>query len=1027
MKRQQVWNILGLPLLGLICFLWNPSQLAAQSRTVTGTVLSTEESIALPGVNILIQGTTSGTVTDFDGRYSINVPSSESVLVFSYTGYEEQEIAVGDRSVIDVSLTTDITALDEVVVVGYGTSKKSDLTGSVVSLKSDDLTPGANVSVEQLLQGRAAGVQIFQKSGEPGSAMSIKIRGANSISAGTEPLYVIDGMPVNNGAVISGTGSGFVGNQNPRNPLNALNPNDIASIEILKDASATAIYGSRGANGVVLITTRSGQEGKMKVSYDGYYGVQSIANQLEMLSPTQYRDVLNAIIEDGGGNAGEEVTEIMGNGTDWQAELFRDAPIQNHNLSFSGGANNTNYFVSLNYFDQAGVVKYSGMQRYNARVNLTNKVDEKYAFGINLNSTYIKDDFVSNGVGLNENGGALYAAINYDPTISIFEDNGTRYRRSPFITIDNPNALAVGEQAEAETFRTFGTVYGEYFLTPALSAKIKLGGDVNSSRRDVWIDPLSLDGEQNNGIATIITGRRDYYLTEGTLNFNETFGKHAFAAVLGATYEYFGSQSFNGNGRGYTLPDLATDAIGSGDPSVNQIGSGRQNAKLISYLSRINYSLNDKYLFTVSLRADGSSRFGENNRFGFFPSGAFAWKIHNEPFFGGNGSLSTLKFRASYGAIGNQSIANYIFLSTFNTGRDVVLGGRRITTLEPTRSPNPDLKWEATNQLDVGFDFGLWKDRLTGSIEYYQSKTTDLLLGVPKPPSTGFGSRTENLGSIQNTGVEVVLDGRIVESRNFDWNVGINFSTVKNEVLDIGEADQILTGGLGFVSNATIIRRGEPLNSFYGYEVQGVWQENDDFSVTMDNVAPGDLKYTDQNGDGTINDADRVIIGTPFPDFTWGWTNTFTLGGLSISAFLEGVHGVSMLSNNLVDTYFPINFRRNKMAEPYLNRWTPTNPTNEYPSFVNPTAQGQRVVNTKTVEDASYIRLQSVRISYDVPLKGNIIDRLNLYVTGNNLFTITDYSGVDPAANASGSNVLRIDYNTYPFARTFIFGVNVSF
>ncbi|MCB0628937.1 MAG: TonB-dependent receptor [Saprospiraceae bacterium] len=1027
MKRQQIWNFLGLPLIGLICFFWNSSEAAAQSRTVSGTVISDEESIALPGVNILIKGTTTGTVTDFDGHYSLSVPSSESILVFSYTGYQEQETVVGDQTMIDITLVTDVKALDEVVVVGYGTTKKSDLTGSVVSLKSDELTPGANVSVEQLLQGRAAGVQIFQKSGEPGSAMSIKIRGANSISAGTEPLYVIDGMPVNNGAVISGTGNGFVGNQNPRNPLNALNPNDIASIEILKDASATAIYGSRGANGVVLITTRSGQEGKMKVSYDGYYGVQSIANQLEVLTPTQYRDVLNAIIEDGGGNAGEEVTGIMGNGTDWQAELFRDAPIQNHNLSFSGGANNTNYFVSLNFFDQDGVVKYSGMERYNARVNLTNKIKDKYAFGVNLNSSYIKDDFVSNGVGLNENGGALYAAINYDPTISIFEDNGIRYRRSPFITIDNPIALAVGEQAVAETFRTFGTVYGEYFFTPAFSAKIKLGGDVNSSRRDVWIDPLSLDGEQNNGIATIITGRRDYYLTEGTLNYNQTFGKHAFNAVLGTTYEYFGSQSFNGNGRGYTLPDLTTDAIGSGDPSLNQIGSGRQNAKLVSYLSRINYSLDDKYLFTVSLRADGSSRFGENNRFGFFPSGAFAWKIHNEPFFGGDGLLSTLKFRASYGAIGNQSIANYIFLSTFNTGRDVVLDGRRITTLQPTRSPNPDLKWEATKQLDVGFDFGLWKDRITGSVEYYQSKTTDLLLGVPKPPSTGFESRTENLGAIQNTGIEVVLDGRVVASRNFDWNIGFNFSTIKNEVLDIGEADQILTGGLGFVSNASIIRKGDPLNSFYGYEVAGVWQENDDFSVTVDNVAPGDLKYVDQNGDGTINDADRVIIGKPFPDFTWGWTNTFTIGGLSISAFLEGVHGVSMLSNNLVDTYFPINFRRNKVAEPYLNRWTPNNPTNEYPSFVNPTAQGQRVVNTKTVEDASYIRLQSVRVGYDVPMNNNFIDRLNLYVTASNLFTITDYTGVDPAANASGSNVLRIDYNTYPFARTFIFGVNVSF
>lgn len=1018
-------RFLALSFLGILFCL----PLSAQNISVKGQVTSADEGLGLPGVNILVKNTSLGTVTDFDGNFEIEVPSRESILAFSYIGYTSQDIQVGDQTTFNVVLALDAAALDEVVVVGYGTVKKSDLTGSVVSLKSDALTPGANVSVEQMLQGRAAGVQIYQKSGEPGSAMSIKIRGASSITAGNDPLYVIDGMPINNGAVISGTGAGFVGNQNPRNPLNTINPDDIASIEILKDASATAIYGSRGANGVVLITTKSGNDGQLKVSYDGYYGTQTVANQLDVLSPTEYRDVLNAIIADGGGNAGEEVTGIDGNGTDWQAELFRNAPIQNHNLSFSGGNNVSKYFVSLNYFDQQGIVDYSGMERYTARLNLESRVDQKYAFGINLTTSYVYDDFVSNGVGINENAGAIYAAINFDPTISIFEDNGTRFNRSPFITIDNPLALAQGEQATAESFRTLGTVYGEYFLLPSLSVKAKFGGDVNSSRRDVWIDPISLDGEQNNGLASIITGRRDYYLTEGTLNYSNNFGeRHQLNAVIGATYEYFGSQSFNGNGRGFTLPDLTTNAIGSGDPSQNQIGSGRQSSTLISYLSRVNYSLDDKYLFTFSFRADGSSRFGPNNRFGYFPSGAFAWKIHNEPFMEGNSLLSTLKFRASYGAIGNQSIPNYRFLSTFGTGRDAVFDNTRYTTIQPSRSPNPDLKWEATNQLDVGIDFGLWEGRITGTVEYYHRKTSDLLLDVPQPLSTGFGSRTENLGSMQNSGLELFLEGRVVDAQAFNWTTSLNFTTIKNEVLDIGEADQILLGGLGFVSNATIIRPGDPLNSYYGYEVLGVWQENDDFNTTNDNVAPGDLKYADQNGDGTINDADRVIIGKVFPDFTWGWTNNFSYKNLNLSIFIDGVQGISLLNNNLVDTYFPINFRRNKVAEPYLNRWTPSNPTNEYPSFVNPTAQGQRVVNTKTVEDASYIRLQSVRLSYNIPVGGlSFIRALNVYVTGQNLLTITDYSGVDPAASATGNDILRIDYNTYPFARTYMFGVNVQF
>lgn len=1027
MKRSRHRAIGPKAWLILIAILTLSFNATAQGRMVSGQVTAAEDELALPGVNVVIKGTTTGAVTDIEGNYEIQVPSQSAVLVFSYIGYATQEVTVGNQTQIDLKLNADARALEEVVVVGYGTVKKSDLTGSVVSLKSDELTPGANVSMEQMLQGRAPGVLISQETGEPGAAMSITIRGASSITAGNDPLYVIDGMPVNNGAVITGTGAGMVGNNNPRNPLNALNPNDIASIEILKDASATAIYGSRGANGVVLITTKSGQEGRLRVSYNGYYGTQSVANQLDVLSATEYRDVLNAIIAEGGGNAGEEVTGVDGNGTDWQSELLRNAPIQNHNLSFSGGSSSNKYYVSLDYFDQDGVIRYSGMQRYTARVNVDSKINERYAFGINLNTSFIQDDYVSNGTGLNENAGALYAAINFDPTISVFDADGN-YNLSPFITTDNPLALARGEDAVSESFRTFGTVYGEYFLLPSLSAKVKLGGDLNSSRRDVWIDPITVTGGQNRGIATIITGRRDYYLAEGTLNFKQRFDQHTVNAVVGSTYEYFGAESFNGNGRGYALPQLTTNAIGSGATDMNILGSGRDLSKLVSYLARINYSLADKYLITASFRADGSSRFGPNNRFGFFPSAAFAWKLHNESFLRDSKLFSQLKFRASYGVIGNQSIPNYRFLPSFDTGADVVLGDTRLTTIRPSRNANPDLKWESTAQLDIGIDFGLWRDRLYGSLEYFDAKTTDLLLNVPKPNSTGFGSRTENVGSIKNSGIEAILTARVVDTRRFDWTTSANFTAIRNEVLDIGDADRIITGGLGFVSDATITRPGDPLYSYYGYEVAGVWQEDDNFDLTTDNVSPGDLKYVDQNGDGTINADDQVILGNTFPDYTWGWTNTFTFGGLSLSAFIQGVQGVSLLNNNLVDTYFPINFRRNKIAEPYLNRWTPSNPTNEYPSFVNPTAQGQRVVNSRTVTDASYIRLQSLRLGYTVPVTNiNAISSLNIYVTANNVFTITDYIGTDPGANATGSSVLRIDYNTYPFARTLLFGLNVSF
>ncbi|MEH0152868.1 TonB-dependent receptor [Limibacter armeniacum] len=1009
----------------LLCQLLLPQVTRAQANLISGHVFSSDDGEPLIGVNVVEKGSTNGTITDLDGKFKLSIKSN-STLVVSYIGYKTQEIAVGNQTNLKVSLELDMTQLDELVVVGYGSVKKSDLTGSVVSMKAESLNAGSNASLEQLMQGRAPGVAIQQKSSEPGGAMSINIRGASSITAGNEPLYVIDGMPINNAAAVSGTGAGFAANNNPRNPLNALNPSDIESIEILKDASATAIYGARGANGVVMITTKKGKDGSLRVSYDTYYGMQTVANQLDLLSATEYKQVLNDIIADGGGNADEEVGEIQEGGTDWQKELVRSAPVQSHNLNFSGSGGNTSYYVSLGYFDQQGVVKESGIKRYTARLNLENGIDKKYKFGINLTTSLIKDDFVSNGVGVNENGGAIYAAINYDPTISIYDGNGN-FNRSQFITIDNPVALLEGEQAIADTYRTFGSIFGEYFLLPSLSAKVRIGGDFNSSKRKVWVSPETLDGSQQGGIASLLTGLRTSYLLEGTLNYNKTFGENYINAVAGVTTEEFFSESFTGTGRGFTLPDLEYNAIGSGDPLLNQLGSGAQSARLLSFLGRVNYSIKDRYLITASFRADGSSRFGPSNRFGYFPSAAVAWKMKNEEFLKDVEVLSQLKLRASYGAIGNQSIANYMYLSTLSVGKDVVFGDNKYTTINPSRTPNPDLKWEATNQLDIGLDFGFMEDRIYGTIEYFNRKTTDLLLNVPKPTSLGFGSRLENVGSMQNAGIEFMIDSKNLVGK-FKWDTNINFSVIRNKVLDLGDTDEIIAGNLGFVSGASVIRVGEPLNSYYGYIVDGVWQANDDFSVTQDNVAPGDMKFRDLNGDGTINDDDRTIIGSPFPDFSWGLTNTFSYGNFSLSAFIEGVHGNSLLNNNLVDTYFPINFRRNKLAEPYLNRWTESNPSDEYPSFVNPTAQGQRMVNTKTVEDASYIRLQSVRLGYNLPVeKLKYINKLNVYVTGQNLMTFTGYSGVDPASNANGSNILKIDYNAYPLARTFMVGLNIGF
>lgn len=1028
MKKKYLTHPLFHCLLGLVLWINVPAQTWAQtSLTITGKITSGNDNQPLPAANVLVRGTSNGAVADFNGQYTLTVPSGDVVLVFSYVGYESQEIAINNRTEINVALN-ESAALQEVVVVGYGTVKKSDLTGSVVSLKTKDMTPGANINLQQAMLGRVAGVQVYQKSGEPGSAMSVKIRGVSSITAGNDPLYVIDGIPVNDGAPVGGNGVGFVNNPNPRNTLNSLNPADIESIEILKDASATAIYGARGANGVVMITTKRGQEGKLRLTYSGNYGVQNVAKTPQMLTGTQYRDVLNAIIDAGGGVKTERVADQVEN-TDWQKTLQQQGTSQSHDLAFSGGTNTTKFYFSLGYFNQEGVLLNSGVDRYSARLNLENRVANKYAVGINLNTSYIYDLYNAVGLGVNENGSAQYAAMYYDPTAPIYAADGS-YNRSQFIgtTMDNPLAIINGQQANSDSYRTFGNIFGEYYLSPALSIRAKLGGDINSSQRNTWIDPSTLQGVQNGGIATITYGQRSYYMGEGTLNFVKSYGdKHNINAVAGATYENFGSNSFGATGRGYTLTDLKYNAIGTGTSTLNSIGSGRAASRLISYLGRVNYSFNNRYLLTASIRADGSSRFGENNRFGYFPSGAIAWKLHEEGFLKSSKFIEELKLRASYGAIGNQSIANFLFLTTFSGGGDAIFNNARVTSIAPTRNANPDLKWEAAKQTDIGLDFVLMKGRIRGTVEYYERRTTDLLLGVPLPLSTGFGSQTRNIGSMKNSGIELSLALDVVKTKSFQWVFDGNASTLKNEVLSLGGAASIFTGDAGFITGAGIITPGQSMGSYYGYKVLGVWQTGDDFTTTTAAVKPGDVKYADINGDKTITDADRVILGKSLPDFIFGLTNNFTYKGLSLAVFIEGSQGASLLSNDMIDSYFPVSFRRNKLAIPYLNRWTPDNPTNDYPSFVNPTVQGQRIVNSRTVQDASYVRIQSLRLGYNLPLKSKRISNVNLYVVGQNLHTFTKYIGVDPAINAIGNDVLRIDYSSFPFTRTFMGGLSLQF
>ena len=1009
-----------------------PLETRAEEVTISGTVTTADNNGVIPGANVVVKGTVRGTTTDANGRYQLRIPESLGkasglVLVFSYVGYEAQEVTVGNRTEINVQLKESDQSLNEVVVVGYGTVRKSDLTGSVMSLKAQDLTRGSNINLQQTLAGRAPGVQVYQKSGEPGSAMSVQIRGITSITGNNDPLYVVDGLPVNDGTAIgSASAGGTTSNPNNRTPLNSLNPADIESIEILKDASATAIYGSRGANGVVLITTRRGKDGKLKVEYNGTHGVQKVANTQRFLTGTEYTDVINSII-DLGKLSTPKVTGTNAN-TDWQSLLLRDAPIQSHDLSFSGAGGNTRYYISAGYFNQDGIMLKSGTSRYSARMNLENGVANKYNVGVSLNTTYTRDYYNATGVGLNDNASALYMAQNYDPTVPAYNPDGTYYRSSLMAPMDSPLAVINGQYGMGDTYRTFGNIYAEYYFLPSLSAKVRVGADFNDNQRYFWIDPSTLTGLSYNGYADVRDGKRGYYLTEGTLNFNKEVKNQRISAVAGATYERYTSSSIIANSRSFALPDLTFNALGTGDNTLNGVGSGRQENKLVSFLGRVNYSFNSKYLLTLSMRADGSARFGPNKRFGYFPSAALAWRIQDEAFLKNVNFLSELKLRASYGATGNQPTINYLYFSTFSAGRNAVFNGNRYSSLQPSRSANPDLQWEAAVQADLGIDFGFFNGRLTGSIDYYNRKTSNLLYDIPQPASTGFGSRIENVGSMRNTGVELALKGILTDKNGFRVDAGFNITTLKNRVLSLGKVPQFIGSGPGSIGQVSILKPGESIGSFYGYLVDGVWQTGEDFTQAQSGVRPGDLKYRDLDGNKVINANDRVVLGKSLPDFFYGFNTSASYKTLALDIFLEGSQGAKMLNSSLVDAYYTVDYRRNKLAVPYLNRWTPTNPTNDYPSFLPNDVQGQRQVTNKTVEDASYLRIQSVRLSYKIPVpKNRYVGSASVFVNGQNLYNFTKYSGADPAANALGDNILRIDYNTYPLTRTYTVGVNLQF
>lgn len=1004
------------------------------AQTLRGRVVDSRTQDPIIGAVLSVKGASSsqlGSVTDADGRFKLSVKKTPAVVVVSYAGYKKEEIDIFEITddELPISLTEDFNALQGVVVVGYGTQKKSDLTGSLTELKADDFNKGIATSVDQLLQGTAPGLNIQQASSEPGGSVNVRIRGNSSINAGSSPLYVIDGVPIDNSTLSSSSRSANLILNAAKNPLNSLNPSDIESIEVLKDASATAIYGSRAANGVILIQTKHGNKGKTKVDYAFEYGIQSAAKKIDLLSGQEYVRVMNDLAIARGEKAPFSTEDAIriGSGTDWQELVLRTAAVQSHNVSVSGGNESLNYYLSGNYLKQDGIVRNTGTEKFGVRINLSGDLSKHSKIGFNLNTSRINDSNFSDGNGLNEAAGPINTALLYDPSESVYDENGN-ITQSDFLTINNPEAVIQGTTNKTISTRSLGNFF--YELKPISNVKVRLnlGADLQNVRQDVYNSQLTINGASHNGQANISAIEKSDYVAELTANYSkEIFRNASLEALAGTTYQYFLSRTVSAGIGDFPSDDLLTNNLGLGNTSTASLGSNKQDHALLSYLGRINLSYDNRYLFTASLRADGSSRFGKNNRFGYFPSFALGWNLNNEKFI--PDFFDNLKLRLSYGTTGNQEIGNYQSVRNYSSGGTFVSGNSYTIGIAPSRIANPDLKWETTAQFNAGIDIAIFKGRLSTTFDYFVKNTTDMLINVPLPTGTGYSSIYQNIGSMRNSGVELQVNSVIFNQKHFKWTSSLSIATLRNKVTDLGSVTKILTGSIANGGNTTVIEEGSPAFSYYGYNVIGIFQTEEEVaSSSQPDSRPGYPIFEDVNQNGQIDAGDQKIIGDPYPDFTYGFHNTLTWNKLSLSFLIQGQIGGEILNGNIIETMYPSNNRRNMMSEIALNRWTTNNTDTKWPSGVNPRSYGSGYVNTLALESASYLRLKYIQISYQLPIHQNgIIKSATVHVNAQNLFTISKYMGYDPEANTFGNSSAHVDLNSYPLVRTFSVGANLSF
>ncbi|MGK6350565.1 TonB-dependent receptor [Parapedobacter sp. DT-150] len=1029
---------------------------APQQREINGRITN-EQGEPLEGVTISVKNTTTVTTTNADGNYRIILPNNGNTLVFTIVGYEDREVSIGTSSTINAVLREAVSDLDEVVVVGYGTQRRADVTTAVASVSAENIQNRPVQNFGEAIAGQMAGVQVQQTSGAPGGeSLTIRVRGTGSITQSSDPLYVVDGYPMEG------------------NAFRLINPSDIESIQVLKDASSTAIYGSRGANGVVVISTKKGKVGPPRVSVNSFVGFQQRGKEVEMMNRDQFVEWLvdgrnqawlDAAVIPGDPNQGPHSINdpnsrrslypgatgqyIIPDGTggylynfldpasvaqmpdnNWQELLYRNALTQQNELSVNGGSENTQYNFSGSYTKQDGIVINTDYERFNFRSAINSKVTESIELGVNLMAYSAKGREQDQGKY-----SAVMYALQLPPIYPVQNEDGTygSMVRNPDILggdVSSPIGVAELVKLNRRRYGWLGTLSADWEIVEGLKYRVSINGGIEDNHFKRFEPSIvDLDASRAPRPARAVEDRgTDYdWVIENTLNYSKNFGgKHQFTALVGYTTQKHTSNDLTGEARGFANDEIETLNAGN----MYELSSTASEYSLISYLSRVNYAYDDRYLFTAAIRSDGSSRFGQSRRWGTFPSVSLGWRISQEQFMQGVDPISDLKIRAGFGISGNNRIGNYSAIGLLSPGY-YPSGGSLINTVDPESIPNNDLGWEKTRQINLGLELGLFNDRIRVEGDFYNSQSIDLLLDVPVPTITGYENQLQNIGKVENKGVEIAVTTRNLVNA-FKWTTNFNIAINKNKVLEVGPDQRPIYESAPNANNAFITTIGHPIASFFGYQYEGVFTSQEELDryphLAADKI--GDGRYADVNGDGILDQNDKTILGSNNPDFIAGMTNSFSYKSFSLSAQFTASQGAKVFSffQRMVGIYHG---DRNGMIE-QTNRWrSPEDPGDgiHFRATRNPTGW-QRDPSSAWVQDVSYLRLRNVNLAYNVGQ--SVLDRLNvsalrLYVTGSNLFTLTNYTGYDPETSSEGTGLAKGgDYLGYPTARSFIFGINLT-